>query len=204
MTSLNSFGAAGQLHVGGRTLPDFPPRRPRKNRRQSLAHSLFDQDPSRKPAALRRRHHRQALRHRIRRQVGHHSRPRRRSTSGPARVVLQDFTGVPCVVDLAAMRDALKKMGADPKKANPLVPVGSGHRPLRAGRSLRHQRRISVERAAGISAQSGALFVPALGPVRVSEFPRGPAGHRHRASGESRIPSVGSHDAWTAPLTPTP
>ena len=41
----------------------------------------------------------------------------------PARVVLQDFTGVPCVVDLAAMRDALQKMGVDPKKANPLVPV---------------------------------------------------------------------------------
>ena len=41
----------------------------------------------------------------------------------PARVLLQDFTGVPAVVDLAAMRDALKKMGADPKKANPLLPV---------------------------------------------------------------------------------
>src|SRR5712671_3850692 len=41
----------------------------------------------------------------------------------PARVLLQDFTGVPCVVDLAAMRDALQKLGADPKKANPLVPV---------------------------------------------------------------------------------
>ncbi len=41
----------------------------------------------------------------------------------PARVLLQDFTGVPCVVDLAAMRDALGKMGADPKKANPLIPV---------------------------------------------------------------------------------
>jgi len=41
----------------------------------------------------------------------------------PARVILQDFTGVPCVVDLAAMRDALGKMGADPKKANPLIPV---------------------------------------------------------------------------------
>jgi aconitate hydratase len=41
----------------------------------------------------------------------------------PARVVLQDFTGVPCVVDLAAMRDALQKMGKDPKKANPLIPV---------------------------------------------------------------------------------
>ena len=41
----------------------------------------------------------------------------------PARVLLQDFTGVPCVVDIAAMRDALQKMGADPKLANPLIPV---------------------------------------------------------------------------------
>src|ERR1700678_452680 len=41
----------------------------------------------------------------------------------PARVLLQDFTGVPCVVDLAAMRDALKSMGADPSLANPLIPA---------------------------------------------------------------------------------
>jgi aconitate hydratase len=41
----------------------------------------------------------------------------------PARVILQDFTGVPCVVDLAAMRDAVRKLGADPAKINPLVPV---------------------------------------------------------------------------------
>jgi aconitate hydratase len=41
----------------------------------------------------------------------------------PARVILQDFTGVPCVVDLAAMRDAVKRLGGDPKKINPLVPV---------------------------------------------------------------------------------
>jgi aconitate hydratase len=41
----------------------------------------------------------------------------------PARVVLQDFTGVPCVVDLAAMRAAMKRLGGDPKKINPLVPV---------------------------------------------------------------------------------
>ena len=40
----------------------------------------------------------------------------------PGRVVLQDFTGVPCVVDLAAMRDAMKRLGGDPKKVNPLVP----------------------------------------------------------------------------------
>ena len=41
----------------------------------------------------------------------------------PARVLLQDFTGVPAVVDLAAMRDALKAAGADPALANPLLPA---------------------------------------------------------------------------------
>jgi aconitate hydratase len=41
----------------------------------------------------------------------------------PARVVLQDFTGVPCVVDLAAMRSAMQRLGGDPKRINPLVPV---------------------------------------------------------------------------------
>ncbi len=41
----------------------------------------------------------------------------------PARVVLQDFTGVPAVVDLAAMRSAMRRLGGDPKRINPLVPV---------------------------------------------------------------------------------
>jgi len=41
----------------------------------------------------------------------------------PARVVMQDFTGVPCVVDLAAMREAMQALGGDPKKINPLVPT---------------------------------------------------------------------------------
>ena len=41
----------------------------------------------------------------------------------PARVLMQDFTGVPAVVDLAAMRDAMKNLGGDPQKINPLVPV---------------------------------------------------------------------------------
>ncbi|MDQ3228916.1 MAG: aconitate hydratase AcnA, partial [Pseudomonadota bacterium] len=40
----------------------------------------------------------------------------------PARVVLQDFTGVPCVVDLAAMRDAVTKLGGNPSQINPLIP----------------------------------------------------------------------------------
>lgn len=41
----------------------------------------------------------------------------------PARVLMQDFTGVPAVVDLAAMRDAIRKMGGDPERINPLSPV---------------------------------------------------------------------------------
>ena len=41
----------------------------------------------------------------------------------PARVLMQDFTGVPAVVDLAAMRDAMQAMGGDPRKVNPLLPA---------------------------------------------------------------------------------
>ena len=41
----------------------------------------------------------------------------------PARVLLQDFTGVPCVVDLASMRDAMAELGGDPQRINPLQPV---------------------------------------------------------------------------------
>jgi len=49
--------------------------------------------------------------------------PEREITFLPARVVLQDFTGVPCVVDLAAMRDAMAAFGGKPSKINPLQPV---------------------------------------------------------------------------------
>ena len=41
----------------------------------------------------------------------------------PARVIMQDFTGVPCVVDLATMREAMKDLGGDPGKINPLAPA---------------------------------------------------------------------------------
>ena len=49
--------------------------------------------------------------------------PTREIAFTPRRVLLQDFTGVPAVVDLAAMRDAMKKLGGDPKTINPLQPV---------------------------------------------------------------------------------
>src|SRR5262245_9498342 len=50
-------------------------------------------------------------------------KPEREIPFMPARVILQDFTGVPCVVDLAAMRDAMQRMGGDPSRINPLQPV---------------------------------------------------------------------------------
>ena len=51
------------------------------------------------------------------------AQPEREIAFHPARVILQDFTGVPAVVDLAAMRDAITQLGGDPNKINPLQPV---------------------------------------------------------------------------------
>jgi aconitate hydratase len=53
----------------------------------------------------------------------HHAEPSTEIAFTPARVILQDFTGVPSVVDLAAMRDAMAALGGDPAKINPLVPA---------------------------------------------------------------------------------
>jgi aconitate hydratase len=51
------------------------------------------------------------------------SKPEKEIAFTPSRVLLQDFTGVPCVVDLGAMRDAMKKLGGDATRINPLQPV---------------------------------------------------------------------------------
>ncbi len=51
------------------------------------------------------------------------SKPEKEIAFTPSRVLLQDFTGVPCVVDLAAMRDAMKQLGGDPALINPLQPA---------------------------------------------------------------------------------
>ncbi|HXG11017.1 MAG TPA: aconitase family protein, partial [Gemmataceae bacterium] len=49
--------------------------------------------------------------------------PQREIAFMPARVLLQDFTGVPAIVDLAAMREAMVQMGGDPRRINPLLPA---------------------------------------------------------------------------------
>ena len=112
----------------------------------------------------------------------------------PARVIMQDFTGVPCVVDLATMREAVTELGGDPAKVNPLAPAELviDHSVIidvfgRAGR-LRAQRRLRVP------AQQGALPVPALGPGRLRRVQGRPAGHRHRAPGQHRAPGPRRHD----------
>ena len=86
----------------------------------------------------------------------------------PSRVLLQDFTGVPAIVDLAAMRDAMKRLGGDPRKINPLQPVE-----LVIDHSVQVDeagtpQAFADQRRAGIRAQPRALRLPPLGPERAS------------------------------------
>ena len=119
----DSFGARDTLEVGGRTLEIF--------RLDALAERF---DVARLPFSLKvllenllRTEDGQAVTargHRGARRLG--SRSGRRSIEiafTPSRVLMQDFTGVPAIVDLAAMRDAMEQLGGDPTLINPLVPV---------------------------------------------------------------------------------
>lgn len=118
--SQNSFGTASTLHVGGIDYTYF--------RLPALAEKGID--ISKMPFS-----HRILLENLLRQEDGKKVKPvdiekvlnaavnQDEISFMPARVLLQDFTGVPCVVDLAAMRDALSAMGADPSKANPLMPA---------------------------------------------------------------------------------
>ena len=105
----------------------------------------------------------------------------------PARVLMQDFTGVPAVVDLAAMRNAMQKLGGDAEKINPLVPVDLVIDHSVIVELLRRQQGVRQERGRGIQAEPGALRVPEMGPEGVLELLRGAARHRHLPPGQSRI-----------------
>ena len=112
----------------------------------------------------------------------------------PARVIMQDFTGVPAVVDLATMREAMVDLGGDPSKINPLAPAELviDHSVVADvfGAPDAFERNVD----AGVRAQQGALPVPALGPVGVRRLQGRPAGHRHRAPGQHRVPGPDDHD----------
>src|SRR6266536_2922015 len=118
----NSFGARGVLEVGGRSYEIF--------RLGALGSTA---DVSRLPFSLKI-----LLENLLRREDGSSVRAAdvealarfdpaatqaREIAFSPARVLLQDFTGVPAVVDLAAMRDAMVALGGDPARINPLVPA---------------------------------------------------------------------------------
>ncbi len=81
----------------------------------------------------------------------------------PARVLMQDFTGVPAVVDLAAMRDGIKALGGDAKKINRWCP-STRDRPLGDDRRIRQPARLPEKRGSRIRAQHGALPIPEMGP----------------------------------------
>jgi aconitate hydratase len=121
-TSQNSFGARADLTVGGQTYEIF--------RLDSLADRF---DVSRLPYSLK-----VLLENLLRNEDGVSvtaadieamagwdptAEPDTEIAFAPARILMQDFTGVPAVVDLAAMRDAMKAMGGDPSLVNPLIPA---------------------------------------------------------------------------------
>ena len=103
----------------------------------------------------------------------------------PARVLMQDFTGVPAVVDLAAMRDAMAQMGGDPARINPLAPAE-----LVIDHSVQVDAFGTRERRTRVRTKPRALRLPALGAGRIRRLRGRSAGHGDRASGQPRLPGA--------------
>ena len=105
----------------------------------------------------------------------------------PARVLMQDFTGVPAVVDLAAMRDGMNQLKGDPNKINPLVPVDLviDHSVIvdEFGSAKAFDRNVELEYERN---QERYNFLK-CGPGRICEFPGRAAGHGYLSSGQCRI-----------------
>ena len=123
--------------------------------------------------------------------------PSNEITSHPARVLLQDFTGVPAVVDLAAMRARDGRPRRRPAEDQPADPGRARHRPLRPGRRLRHALLDRAQLRARVRAQPRALRVPPLGPERVRATSR--SCRRTRASATRSTSS--SWRAWSRSAT---
>ena len=119
------------------------------------------------------------------------SEPNKEIQFTPARVIMQDFTGVPCVVDLATMREAMADMGGDPAKINPLAPAEMVIDHSVIADVFGTADAFVTQRRDRVRPQPGALPVPPLGPDRLRRLQGGPAGHRHRAPGQHRAPGPG-------------
>ncbi len=124
MASINSYGTESTLHVNGKQYTYYS----LKKLETALGTSLSQLPVSLKillENLLRQEDGRVVRKADIEALVRWNpaSAPDKEISFMPARVLLQDFTGVPCIVDLAVMRDAMVAMGGDPKKINPLQPV---------------------------------------------------------------------------------
>ena len=122
----------------------------------------------------------------------------------PARVLLQDFTGVPAVVDLAAMRDAMRQMGGDARRINPLQPVELviDHSVQVDEYGSRAAFLINAELEFERNRERYAFL--RWGQKAFQQLPRRAARHRHRPPGEPRVPGAGGDGGRTAGPTPTP
>ena len=129
--------------------------------------------------------------------------PSREITFAPARVLLQDFTGVPAVVDLAAMRDAMRELRRRPEPDRPAHPRRARDRPLGAGRRLREPARDPAERRARVQAEPRALRLPPLGPGRVRRAQGRAAEHGHLPPGQPRVPRPRRRVRATGRRSPT-
>ena len=168
MAHPDSFGARSTLTVGGASHEIF--RLDALQARYDVARLPYTlRDPAReRPRANGER------RPTSRRSPAGTRRPSRRSEISftPARVLLQDFTGVPAVVDLAAMRDAMRDLGGDPAKINPLIPAELVIDHSVQVDEFATRARVRAQRRARVRAQPRALRVPALGPAGVRRTSR--------------------------------
>ena len=108
----------------------------------------------------------------------------------PARVLLQDFTGVPAVVDLAAMRDAMRKLGGDPKKVNPLLPaelvIDHSVQVDKFGSDMAFAFNAELEFQRNVERYAFLRW----GQEAFHNFQVVPPGYRHLPPGEPRIPGA--------------
>jgi len=120
--SQNSFGAKGTLEVGGRDYEIFRLDALQRALRRGAA-AVLAEGAAQRTCCARGNGSVQAKDVEALASWDAAAQPSREIAFTPARVLMQDFTGVPAVVDLAAMRDAIAEMGGDPAKINPLVPA---------------------------------------------------------------------------------
>ena len=171
MTSLDSFKCRKTLKVGAKTYVYYSlPAAEKNGLTGHLQAAVLDEGAVGEPAAQRGRPHGQEGGHRGGRRVAEDRKLEQEIAFRPARVLMQDFTGVPAVVDLAAMRDAMQALGGDAEKINPLVPVDLviDHSVIVNFFGNNQAFKKNVERR--IQAEPGALRVPEVGPARVPEF----------------------------------